>query len=72
MYLLKGIVFPKLLVYKDKLKSTPNSIIKSWSNLNENIRKFTVALVNNGINNKTIIIEKWKKDSNCKLSFLYI
>lgn len=66
MYLLNGTVFPKLNEFKGKLKSTPNSIVKNWSNLNVNITKFVVALVNNQIYSKSRIEAMWEKDPNCK------
>lgn len=66
MYLLNGTVFPQLEQFKNKLKSTPNSIVKNWSNLNVNITKFVVALVNNQVNSKAKLIAMWAKDPNCK------
>lgn len=66
MFLLNGEVCPKLNEYKPKLKATPSSIVKSWSNLNETVTKFKRALITKEINCKQKLLDEWERDPNCK------
>lgn len=60
MFLLNGDVFPRLLEFKNKLKTTPSSITKSWSNLNEFVANFTKAILSKQINSKQKLLDIWK------------
>lgn len=62
-FFLNGDVFPKLQEFKMKLKVTPSSITKSWSNLNENVTKFKRALILKEICSKQVLLDYWKIDS---------
>ena len=66
MFFLNGDVFTKLLDFKAKLKVTPSSITKSWSNLNENVTKFKRALVIKEVHCRQALLDEWQKDPNCK------
>ncbi|XP_055855505.1 probable ATP-dependent RNA helicase kurz [Episyrphus balteatus] len=64
MFFLNGDVFPKLQDFKAKLKVTPSSITKSWSNLNENVTKFKRALFIKEIHCRQALLDEWEKDPN--------
>lgn len=67
MFLLDGQVCPLLNKYKDQLKSTPGSLLKSWSDLNRNVYKFKQTLIRQQVNTRDKLFNIWKKDKNCKL-----
>ncbi|XP_075155646.1 putative ATP-dependent RNA helicase kurz [Haematobia irritans] len=64
MFLLDGHVCPKLKDFKGKLKSTPSSLTKSWSNLNDALVKFKRCLIIKQINTRQKLFEEWEKDAN--------
>ncbi|TMW49945.1 hypothetical protein DOY81_004984 [Sarcophaga bullata] len=64
MFVLDGQVCPQLLVYKAKLKSTPSSLTKSWSNLNEHILKFKRCFMAKQINTRQKLLDCWRKNPN--------
>ncbi|XP_055380352.1 probable ATP-dependent RNA helicase kurz [Condylostylus longicornis] len=64
MFLLNGDVFPRLAEYKNKLKITPSSVTKSWSNLNEYVANFIKCLVKNQVNSKSKLENVWKTNKN--------
>ncbi|KAH8274869.1 hypothetical protein KR044_001777 [Drosophila immigrans] len=67
MFLLDGKVCPKLSEFKSKLRSTPASLIKSWSNLNDSVLYFKKALINQQIHSRQALFDHWQRDSSCKL-----
>ncbi|XP_037935392.1 probable ATP-dependent RNA helicase kurz [Teleopsis dalmanni] len=62
MFLLDGKVCEKLADFKSKLKSTPSSLVKSWSNLNENILRFKRALIGKEINTQQKLFNVWSEN----------
>ncbi|XP_004531156.1 probable ATP-dependent RNA helicase kurz [Ceratitis capitata] len=64
VFLLDGQVCPVLAAYKAKLKTTPPSLVKSWSNLNESVVRFKRALSNKQINTRDKLHAEWAKDPN--------
>ncbi|KAH8396172.1 hypothetical protein KR222_004544 [Zaprionus bogoriensis] len=66
MFLLEGSVCPQLLDFKPKLKSTPSSLIKSWSNLNDKVLRFKRALITKQIHSRQALLDLWQSDSSCK------
>ncbi|KAI8116639.1 putative ATP-dependent RNA helicase kurz [Lucilia cuprina] len=64
MFVLDGQVCPQLLPFKSKLKSTPSSLTKSWSNLNENIMKFKRCFISKRINTREKLFETWNNNPN--------
>lgn len=66
MYFLNGDVFPKLLEYKQKLKVTPSTLLKTWSNLNSYVTNFVKMLISKQINSKRKLLDIWKTNKNCK------
>ncbi|KAM7350528.1 putative ATP-dependent RNA helicase kurz [Cochliomyia hominivorax] len=64
MFVLDGQVFPQLKPFKSKLKSTPSSLTKSWSNLNEHILKFKRCFITKLLNTREKLLEVWQKKPN--------
>ncbi|EDV95219.1 probable ATP-dependent RNA helicase kurz [Drosophila grimshawi] len=64
MFLLDGIVCPPLAAFKPKLKSTPGSLIKSWSSLNDKVQRFKWALTTKQIHTRQSLFDQWKTDPN--------
>ncbi|XP_065364159.1 probable ATP-dependent RNA helicase kurz [Calliphora vicina] len=64
MFFLDGQVCPQLLPFKSKLKSTPSSLTKSWSNLNEHILKFKRCFMAKRLNTREKLFEAWKQNPN--------
>ncbi|XP_030379655.1 probable ATP-dependent RNA helicase kurz [Scaptodrosophila lebanonensis] len=64
MFLLEGSVCPKLAEFKPKLKSTPGSMIKSWSNMNDKVLRFKRALISKKIQTRQALQAAWERDSN--------
>ncbi|KAH8387632.1 hypothetical protein KR093_008319 [Drosophila rubida] len=62
MFLLEGSVCAKLKEFKSKLRSTPASLIKSWSNLNDSVLYFKKALINQQIHSRQTLFDHWKRD----------
>lgn len=68
MFLLDGLVCPALAAFKPKLKSTPASLIKSWSSLNDKVLRFKRALINKQIHTRQTLFDQWQIEPNCKTS----
>lgn len=66
VFLLDGQVCPALATYKGKLKATPPSLVKSWSNLNESVVRFKRALSSKQINTREKLHAEWARNPNCK------
>lgn len=66
MFLLEGSVCPQLAQFKPKLKSTPVSLIKTWSNLNDKVLRFKRALITQQIHSKNALFELWESNPTCK------
>ncbi|XP_068158591.1 probable ATP-dependent RNA helicase kurz [Drosophila tropicalis] len=64
MFLLDGRVCPKLGNFKPKLKSTPSSITKSWSNMNDKVLRFKRALINKQISSREALSKQWESEPN--------
>ncbi|XP_033150261.1 probable ATP-dependent RNA helicase kurz [Drosophila busckii] len=64
MFLLEGSVCPQLADFKPKLKSTPASLIKSWSNLNDKVLRFKRALITRHIHSRQTLLDQWQSDPN--------
>ncbi|XP_030569337.1 probable ATP-dependent RNA helicase kurz [Drosophila novamexicana] len=64
MFLLDGIVCPPLAAFRPKLKSTPASLIKSWSSLNDKVLRFKRALINKQIHTRQSLFDQWKTEPN--------
>ncbi|XP_053952110.1 probable ATP-dependent RNA helicase kurz [Anastrepha ludens] len=64
VFLLDGQVCPALAAYKTKLKATPPSLVKSWSNLNESVVRFKRALLNKQINSRDKLHAEWARNPN--------
>ncbi|XP_050328897.1 probable ATP-dependent RNA helicase kurz [Bactrocera neohumeralis] len=64
VFLLDGQVCPALAAYKAKLKATPPSLVKSWSNLNESVVRFKRALNNKQINTREKLQAEWARNPN--------
>ncbi|XP_013115687.2 probable ATP-dependent RNA helicase kurz [Stomoxys calcitrans] len=64
MFVLDGVVCPKLQPFKSKLKSTPSSLTKSWSNLNDGLVKFKRCFIVKQINTRQKLFEEWERDPN--------
>ncbi|XP_017870908.1 PREDICTED: probable ATP-dependent RNA helicase kurz [Drosophila arizonae] len=60
MYLLDGLVCPALDAFKPKLKSSPSSLIKKWSDLNDKVLRFKRALINKQIYSRESLFDQWK------------
>ncbi|XP_030245861.1 probable ATP-dependent RNA helicase kurz [Drosophila navojoa] len=59
MFLLDGLVCPALAAFKRKLKSSPSSFIKSWSDLNDKVVRFKRALINKKIFSREALFNLW-------------
>lgn len=66
MFLLEGTVCPQLAAFKPKLKSTPASLIKSWSNLNDKVLRFKRALITKQIHSRQALFDLWESEPTCK------
>ncbi|XP_034490837.1 probable ATP-dependent RNA helicase kurz [Drosophila innubila] len=64
MFLLEGSVCPQLAEFKSKLKSTPASLIKSWSSLNDKVLRFKRALITKQIHSRESLLAQWKSEPN--------
>ncbi|KAM8720899.1 hypothetical protein ACLKA7_006874 [Drosophila subpalustris] len=64
MFLLEGTVCPQLAEFKTKLKSTPASLIKSWSSLNDKVLRFKRALITKQIHSRQSLLDQWKSEPN--------
>ncbi|XP_036215219.2 probable ATP-dependent RNA helicase kurz [Bactrocera oleae] len=64
VFLLDGQVCPALATYKGKLKATPPSLVKSWSNLNESVVRFKRALSSKQINTREKLHAQWARNPN--------
>uniref|UniRef100_A0A0A1XCG5 RNA helicase n=1 Tax=Zeugodacus cucurbitae TaxID=28588 RepID=A0A0A1XCG5_ZEUCU len=64
VFLLDGQVCPALAAYKAKLKATPPSLVKSWSNLNESVVRFKRALNSKQINTRDKLHAEWARNPN--------
>lgn len=64
MFLLEGSVCPQLTEFKPKLKSTPASLIKSWSSLNDKVLRFKRALITKQIHSRQALLDQWKSEPN--------
>ncbi|KAH8261921.1 hypothetical protein KR026_001814 [Drosophila bipectinata] len=62
MFLLEGKVCPRLTEFKGKLKSTPASLIKSWSSLNDKVLRFKRALITKQIHSRQGLEDEWASD----------
>ncbi|XP_067635803.1 probable ATP-dependent RNA helicase kurz [Eurosta solidaginis] len=62
VFLLDGQICPLLAAYKARLKATPPSLVKSWSNLNESVVRFKRALVNKQINTRDKLHAEWARN----------
>ncbi|XP_062138311.1 probable ATP-dependent RNA helicase kurz [Drosophila sulfurigaster albostrigata] len=68
MFLLEGSVCSKLAQFKSKLRSTPASLIKSWSNLNDSVLYFKKALINQQIHSRQTLFDHWQRDPSFLLA----
>lgn len=66
MFLLEGKVCPKLAELKGKLKSTPASLIKSWSSLNDKVLRFKRALITKQIHTRQALFDEFERDAHCE------
>ncbi|XP_022219056.2 probable ATP-dependent RNA helicase kurz [Drosophila obscura] len=64
MFLLAGDICPRLAEFKGKLRVTPATLIKSWSNLNDKVLRFKRALINKEIHTRQALHEHWARDPN--------
>nr|AAQ23562.1 RE43077p [Drosophila melanogaster] len=62
MFLLDGEVCSRLADFRSKLKSTPASVIKSWSSMNNKVLRFKRALITKQIHNRQALIDQWNSD----------
>ncbi|KAH8420623.1 hypothetical protein KR009_012182 [Drosophila setifemur] len=62
MFLLDGKVFSRLTEFKGKLKSTPSSLIKNWSSLNDKVLRFKKALITKQIHTRQALLDQWETD----------
>lgn len=68
MFLLDGEVCSRLADFRSKLKSTPASVIKSWSSMNNKVLRFKRALITKQIHNRQALIDQWNSDPHCKFT----
>ncbi|KAH8343422.1 hypothetical protein KR059_010563 [Drosophila kikkawai] len=64
MFLLEGRVCPKLAELRGKLKSTPASLIKSWSSMNDKVLRFKRALITKQIHNRQALFDEFRRDNH--------
>ncbi|XP_016982362.1 probable ATP-dependent RNA helicase kurz [Drosophila rhopaloa] len=64
MFLLEGQVCSRLAEFRGKLKSTPASVIKSWSSMNDKVLRFKRALITKQIHNRQALLDQWTSDPN--------
>ncbi|XP_020803504.1 probable ATP-dependent RNA helicase kurz [Drosophila serrata] len=64
MFLLEGKVCSKLAELRGKLKSTPASLIKSWSSMNDKVLRFKRALITKQIHTRQALFDEFRKDSH--------
>ncbi|XP_017045925.1 probable ATP-dependent RNA helicase kurz [Drosophila ficusphila] len=62
MFLLEGQVCSKLADFRGKLKSTPASVIKSWSSMNDKVLRFKRALITKQIHSRQALLDQWTRD----------
>ncbi|XP_017112910.1 probable ATP-dependent RNA helicase kurz [Drosophila elegans] len=62
MFLLDGQVCPRLADFRGKLKSTPASVIKSWSSMNDKVLRFKRALITKQIHSRQALLDQWTSD----------
>ncbi|EDW43958.1 GM18902 [Drosophila sechellia] len=62
MFLLEGEVCSRLADFRSKLKTTPASVIKSWSSMNNNVLRFKRALITKQIHNRQALLDQWNSD----------
>ncbi|XP_016995748.2 probable ATP-dependent RNA helicase kurz [Drosophila takahashii] len=62
MFLLEGQVFSRLAPFRGKLKSTPASVIKSWSSMNDKVLRFKRALITKQIHSRQALLDQWTSD----------
>jgi len=70
MFLLDGQVCSALAPFRGKLKSTPASVIKSWSSMNDKVLRFKRALITKQIHSRQALLDQWTSDPHCE--FIYI
>lgn len=66
MFLLAGEVFPALLVYRKQLRSSPQTLIKTWAKATPHILAFVNALNRAQVREKQQLLDAWVRDPNCK------
>ncbi|XP_034671389.1 probable ATP-dependent RNA helicase kurz [Drosophila subobscura] len=64
MFLLSGEICPRLAEFKRKLRVTPGTLIKSWSNLNDKVLRFKRALISKEIHTRQALHEHWAREPN--------
>ncbi|XP_001355233.3 probable ATP-dependent RNA helicase kurz [Drosophila pseudoobscura] len=64
MFLLAGDICPRLAAFKRKLRVTPATLIKSWSNLNDKVLRFKRALISKEIHTRQALHEQWASEPN--------
>lgn len=62
MFLLDGQVCSALAPFRGKLKSTPASVIKSWSSMNDKVLRFKRALITKQIHSRQALLDQWTSD----------
>lgn len=74
MFFLNGDIFPALIKYQKKLRSSPKNVIKSWARNTPHILGFVNSLLRHKIHSKQQILDVWAKDKFCKysLSLFYL
>ena len=65
-FLLEGDVVPLFKSYCKQLLSSPSIIIKSWASLQPRTQKVLNSLVSQSIDNRKLLLNKWKTDPKCK------
>ena len=70
-FFLEGDIIASLKKYSKMLLSPPAIILKTWASLQPRTEKLLKALINENIDSKQKLIEKWKTDQNCN-QFLFL
>ncbi|KAH8294471.1 hypothetical protein KR018_010164 [Drosophila ironensis] len=64
MFLLDGKVCPRLAAFRGKLKSSPASLTKSWSSMNDILLRFKRALITKQIHTRQSLLDEWQRNQH--------